>query len=118
MNYEVKIDASEVLGNLGQLTPKVKQALSVLGETTGAKMSTYAKQNARWIDRTSAARTGIKHECKWEGNVLSIGVMHQVDYGLWLEVRTFPHAGRLAILQDARDSQVQSFLDLVKRVLK
>ena len=49
--------------------------------------------------------------------MLTISIMHTVDYGLWLEIRDFPHAGRLAILEEARDSQVQSFLNMVKKIL-
>ena len=80
-------------------------------------METYAKSNAKWTDRTGAARGGLKHESKWEGTTLSIAIMHSVDYGLWLEVRDFPHAGRLAILEEARDSQIEGFLRMIKSIL-
>ena len=117
MSYTITINAQEVIGNLENLVPRVKTALNVVGSRTGLQMETYAKSNAKWTDRTGAARGGLRHECKWEGEVLDISLMHSVDYGLWLEVRNFPHAGRLAILQDARDSQVQSFLSMVKGIL-
>ena len=118
MSYTVTINAKEVLQNLENMTPKVQQALQTVGDTVGHKMETYAKGNAKWVDRTGAARGGLKHESKWQGNVLDISIMHSVDYGLWLEVRNFPHAGRLAILQEARDSQVESFLRMIKGILE
>ena len=80
-------------------------------------MEVYAKQNARWTDRTGAARGGISFRNTWEGDVLNISVLHTVDYGLWLEVRDFPIAGKLAILKDARDSQVSAFLNAVKGLI-
>lgn len=112
-NATVTIDNQEVLKNLRNMTPKIKQALTVIGNQVGAGMETYAKDKAKWTDRTGAARGGITHDCKWEGTTLDISLTHTVDYGLWLEVRQFPYAGNLAILQEARDSQVQRFKELI-----
>ncbi len=117
-SYTLTFDVKEVVGNLEELVPKLKTALTVVGHRTGATMETYAKSNARWTDRTAAARTGLKSDSKWEGEVLDVSIMHSVDYGVWLEVRNFPIAGKLAILEEARDSQVQSFLSMIKTILK
>ena len=117
MNLEMTIDIATVSANIEELTPKALKALEVVGQTTGAKMKSYAQNNAKWTDRTNAARGGLDFNSRWEGTVLTISIMHTVDYGLWLEIRDFPHAGRLAILEEARDSQVQSFLNMVKKIL-
>lgn len=117
MNLEVKVDMGKVSANIGELVPKAQKALEIVGQTTGAKMKSYAQNNAKWTDRTGAARGGLDFNSRWEGTVLTISIMHTVDYGLWLEIRDFPHAGRLAILEEARDSQVQSFLNMVKKIL-
>ena len=117
MNLDVKVDGSKVSANLDELIPRVQKALEIVGQTTGAKMQSYAQNNARWTDRTGAARGGLSFNSRWEGSVLTVSIMHTVDYGLWLEVREFPHAGRLAILEEARDSQVQTFLNMIKRIL-
>lgn len=116
MANESYVDTREVISNMKNLTPKVKKALDVIGHQVGGQMETYAKDNAKWTDRTGAARGGLSYDCKWQGTVLDISIYHSVDYGLWLEVRNFPIAGRLAILQDARDSQVQDFLNMIKQL--
>ena len=114
---DITVDVSQVVGNLEELLPRVKAGAEVIGNNTGAKMKTYAQTNARWQNRTSAARGGLSYKCTWEGDVLDIALFHVVDYGLWLEVRNFPHAGRLAILQEARDSQVNAFTSAIKNLL-
>lgn len=117
MNMDIKVDGTKVIANLEKMLPRVKAGLSVVGETTGAKMKAYAQNNAKWTDRTGQARGGLDYSSTWKGNILDISIMHTIDYGLWLEIRNFPHAGRLAILEDARDSQVQTFVNMVKKVI-
>lgn len=117
-NIEIRIDGTQVIGNLEAMIPRMQAGLSVVGETVGAKMQSYAQNNAKWTDRTGAARGGLSYKSVWQGNVLDISIMHTVDYGIWLEVRNFPYAGRLAILEDARDSQVDTFVNMIKTVLR
>ena len=113
MSLQIDIQSREVISNMKGLTPKIKQALTTIGTRVGHNMETYAKANAKWTDRTGAARGGLTSQCKWEGTILDISITHTVDYGLWLEVRNFPYAGNLAILQDARDSQVETFKSMI-----
>ena len=117
MNIEVSVDMGKVAANIDAYNARVQKALEIAGQTYGAKMQSYAQNNAKWTDRTGAARGGLDFDSTWEGTTLTISIMHTVDYGLWLEVRDFPHAGRLAILQEARDSQVQGFISMVKKII-
>ena len=59
MNLEVKVDMGKVSANIGELVPKAQKALEIVGQTTGAKMKSYAQNNAKWTDRTGAARGGL-----------------------------------------------------------
>ena len=110
-NYTVTIDGNEVIKNLTELEGRVKAGLEVVGQTVGAQMKSYAQANAPWTDRTGNARGGLDYDCKWEGTTLDISVFHTVDYGIWLEIA---HAQRFAILQDARNSQVETFKNMIK----
>ena len=117
-NIEIKIDGTQVIGNLEAMVPRLRSGLNIVGHTVGKKMKSHAQHNAKWTDRTGAARGGLSFKSGWEGYVLDISIMHTVDYGLWLEVRNFPYAGRLAILEEARDSQVDAFINMIKKVLR
>lgn len=56
----------------------------------------WAKQNARWTDRTGAARSGLRTETKHKPKVEhTIYLFHSVPYGIWLEIR---FAGKYAII--------------------
>ena len=114
---DISINVDTVVGNLNELLPRIKAGAEVIGNATGAKMKTYAQANAKWQNRTGAARGGLSYKCSWQGDVLDIAIFHTVDYGLWLEVRNFPYAGRLAILTEARDSQVNAFTSAIKNLL-
>jgi hypothetical protein len=60
------------------------------------KVVAYAKQNAKWRDRTGAARSGLRTVTEWEPRKRhAIVLFHSVTYGIWLEVR---FAGRYAII--------------------
>ena len=110
-DFSVTIDSKEVLGNLEEMNERVKAGLTVIGETVGAKMTAYAQANAPWTDRTGNARSGLHHEVSWQGTTLDIQIKHSMDYGLWLEVA---NSEKFAILKKARDSQVDTFVSLIK----
>lgn len=57
----------------------------------------YAKQNARWRDRTTHARAGLTCRAfKRDAGILLV-LFHAMDYGVWLEVA---HAGKYAIIME------------------
>lgn len=70
-------------------------AIRELIDVYGGKVVEYAKGNAPWTDRTSNARQGLNHAIKDEGAVLGLVLYHDMDYGIWLEVRW---GGRWAII--------------------
>lgn len=107
----IKIDGTEVIQNLDQMNARVQAGLNVVGQTVGAQMKSYAQANAPWKDRTGNARGGLNYSVTWQGTTLDIAIFHTVDYGIWLEIA---HAQRFAILQDARNSQVETFKNMIK----
>ena len=112
MAYSITIDGSECFQKLKQLDARTQAGLTVIGSTVAAQMEAYAKGNHRWINRTQSAENMLKGECKWEGTTLDISIKHGVDYGIWLETR-IAFQGKYKILEEARDSQVESFKAMV-----
>lgn len=110
-DFSITISAEEVLGNLEEMNERVKAGLKVIGETVGAKMTSYAQANAPWTDRTGNARSGLHHEVAWKGTTLDIQIKHSMDYGIWLEIA---NSERFAILKKARDSQIDTFVSMIK----
>jgi len=95
---------------------KLKDALFVLADTASKKIEAWAKQNARWTDRTTNARQGLKGEAYWENKeALVVAIMHQVDYGIWLELAM---EKRYAILEEPieqhKDELIKQYRKLVE----
>lgn len=82
---------------LSQLENKTDMAIRAFCDTGALKMQSYAQQNARWTDRTGAARQRLKGGVEKRANGYAIRISHGVDYGIWLE---FAHEKRFAILPD------------------
>ena len=116
-------DASELLGNLRELdktlTSQQYGGLQMLMATAASQMEAWAKQNAPWTDRTGAARQRLHGEAYWEDSrVVVAAVMHQVDYGIWLELA---HQRKYAILEktinEHRDEVEKAVVTLLKRYM-
>lgn len=74
------------------------QAIHDLGRFFAARIEGWAKQNARWTDRTGNARQGLTARAVEMATGVVIVLFHQAAYGIWLEVA---HAGRWGIIIDA-----------------
>lgn len=111
----VTVNTSSFIAAAHGYESRLKAALFLLADTSSKKMEAWAKQNARWTDRTSNARQTLKGEALWESDVILLClVKHGVDYGIWLELA---HEKRYAILEEAvaayRDELITEFKRLV-----
>ncbi len=113
--YSITIDAIEVNKALQDLSERGRKGVEVTGNTVGQCMKTYAQTNGPWEDRTGDARQELDYKVTWEGATLDIAIFHQMDYGLWLEKRQ-SFQGKYKILEDARDSQIQTLKDMLKNL--
>jgi hypothetical protein len=78
-------------------------------------MESWSKANAPWTDRTGAARQRLKGNAYWENaNIVTAAIMHQVDYGIWLELA---HQRKYAILEKALDQHKNSIENAVRTLL-
>lgn len=107
------LDGSELINNLKNMNQKVQTGLNVIGDTTAQKMKTYAQTNHPWVNRSHSATDEITTDVKWEGTALDISITHGVDYGIWLETREAFDA-KYQILEEARDSQIEEFKNMIK----
>lgn len=110
----ISFDTKTVLKKLDAMQAKTRAALQIIADSAVKAMETYAKDNARWTDRTGNARQRLKGSTRWESTALIAAITHNVDYGMWLELA---HGKKYAILEEALNSQAQSLLEAYHRFL-
>ena len=110
----ISFDTKTVLKKLNDMQAKTRTALQIIADSAVRAMERYAKNNARWTDRTGNARQRLKGSTRWEESALIAAISHNVDYGMWLELC---HEKKYAILEEALDSQAQNLLDSYQRFL-
>lgn len=82
--------------NLKALLPRVDAAVDIVFDYFEAQASSYARENAPWVDRTGNARNGLAAKHVATPMVEHVLVIyHTMPYGIWLEVRW---SGRYAII--------------------
>ena len=108
-------DTAEVLRRFEQMRSRTRTSLEILADTAARSMETYAKNNARWTDRTGNARQRLKGSTRWEQTALIAAISHNVDYGMWLELC---NQKKYAILEEALNSQAQNLLEAYQRFLQ
>lgn len=111
-SFNIQMDVSQVTSNMEGFMDRLKAGLEVMGNTVGRNMQSYARANKPWTNRTYSARNGLESKVEWTSDtLLDISVFHTVDYGIWLELA---HGEKYAILQEARDSQIQTFKNMIQ----
>lgn len=93
----MKMDVTSLLDGIQKLESKSDVAIRAFAETGALKMQQYAQKNAKWKDRTGAARQRLQGSVQNRGNVIRMQVAYGVDYGIYLE---YKHEKRYAILPD------------------
>lgn len=110
----ISFDTKKVLSKLESMQAKTRASLQIIADSAVKAMETYAKDNARWTDRTGNARQRLKGGTRWEESALIAAITHNVYYGMWLELA---HGKKYAILEEALNSQAQSLLEAYHRFL-
>ncbi len=87
-----------------QLTDRYARAIFQSGRRVAyeqaEEMEQYAKDNARWTDRTGDARERLHATVEETGPIGTIVLAHGVDYGIWLEIA---NGGRYSIIPETID---------------
>lgn len=86
MASSFKFDISELADSLSGFEDKIQIALEAQADNWTQMLESYAKENARWQNRTGHARQRLKSDCLPINNGVKLRLMHGVDYGKWLEL--------------------------------
>lgn len=101
MGQSFKLDANKLLGGLTNFENRAQIALRMYAETSALKLQNFARQNARWTDRTGHARQRLTGDSEIVNNGYKLRLAHGVDYGKWLELA---HEKRFAIIEETVDT--------------
>ena len=114
----ITVDANSVkttLKNLDKYNERVREALRIVSHSASKEMEAYAKANAKWVDRTGNARQKLTGDAYWKNTkALETVIMHQMDYGVWLELAM---GKKYAILEEALNSKAPELIKQYKRIV-
>lgn len=111
IKFDIQMDKnSELMKNLGGLTPKIRSRISALTRYYSLSAERFAKVNAVWRDRTGNARNTLSARYnitmadadRWE-----IDISHGMPYGKWLELR---FGGKYAIIGKTVVNQGEDYM--------
>lgn len=108
------IDGRKMRKQIDEGPEKAMRAAWITAQTMSPDVENYMKLNAPWTDRTSNARNGLAARAYREGKEIGIVLYHQVDYGIWLEVK---NEGRFAIIQPTIDAMGPEVMRRYNRLL-
>lgn len=104
------------LKGLQGVEEKLKAGLLIVSKSAAKQMEAYAKTNAKWSDRTGNARQRLRGDAEWVNpTVLETFIVHQVDYGVWLELAM---GRKYSILDEAMKSVAPELLKQYERLVK
>lgn len=99
---------------LAQYGDRVLVAIQAVAEFMATKMQNYAREKARWEDRTGNARTGLftvaQREAAKDIVTIYLSHGHTVYYGIFLELG---HSGKYAIVMPT----IEKHLPEIKKML-
>lgn len=87
MTRGIGFDLSDLSESLLSFEGKITMAIEQQADDVWTKMlESYAKENARWQNRTGHARQRLSSDYIKSQTSIKLRLMHGVDYGKWLEL--------------------------------
>ena len=83
---KAEFDDKKLRKNLQTFDTKLRSNIAMIFEYNAGYATAWMKQNARWTDRTGAARTGLTATAHHGRNFEELFLAYSVNYGIWLEV--------------------------------
>jgi len=93
---------------------RVLQAAYAVATYMALVIEAYARQNARWTDRTGNARAGLHTLVDVAAELVVIYLTHGVDYGKYLETIA---AGKWAIIMPALQAHYGQVMQMFQEML-
>ncbi|MEL3905087.1 MAG: hypothetical protein P1P63_08280 [Treponemataceae bacterium] len=103
-----------VFANLKNITAEMLKKSAEVAQETAAEMERYAKETARWHDRTGDARKGLTGSADISSKAISASIHQDLygqtgkKYGWNLE---HEYGGKYAILEETRNTHADMFFD-------
>lgn len=82
----VKFDTKAIEKGLNSMESKFDLAMQAFLDNAGEKLVSYGKENAKWVNRTGAARDRLNSYSGKVNKGYKLYFAHGVDYGIWLEL--------------------------------
>lgn len=111
MNPKMKITRKL---DLDTVERQLRAAIGVYADTVAKRLEAEAKQNAKWINRTSNARNSIRGTFGWRDNKCRIVLSGGMDYSVWLELA---NGKRYAILVPTMETNAAAIIKGYKRLV-
>ena len=85
-NVKTFIDLGKVMANIPKFTESLAEAAHSVVDKVFIDAENYAKENAKWIDRTGDARRGLQKVDLSDKDRILFYLTTQMPYGVWLEL--------------------------------
>jgi len=112
------LDLSTIQTKIDQSNDKAHSYMTKTTQYNSMRAETYSRINARWIDRSTNARSGLtgtyKAETRAKGASYSVELFHKVNYGIWLEIR---FNQKYAIIKKTLEHQSPEFFRMATEVM-
>lgn len=103
------------LAGMNNVNERLFEALRIMSHSASQQMQAYAQKEAKWTDRTGNARQKLKGDAYWKNSkVLETVIVHQMDYGVWLELAM---GKKYAILEEAMQASIPDLIKQYKRLV-
>ncbi len=83
---KLNFDPSKMISNLVNTDNKFDVAIRMFADNAAIDLQNDARNNAKWVDRTGAARQRLKGTAGKISTGYRLTLSHGVDYGIWLEL--------------------------------
>lgn len=110
----LQFDFSDLERGVNDFATRGYLAIRLYADTAAIKLQNYAKNNAKWTDRTGAARGRLNGYVTPLGDIIRVNLAHGVDYGIWLELA---HSKRFAIVQPTIELKSQEVFNGLNSIL-
>lgn len=104
----------DLIANLEGFDQKAQRAMVAAAQYVAPQAEQWMKNNAKWTDRTGAARNGLGAKVESGQGRVGIVLYHSVPYGVFLEVRW---GGKYAIIEPTIQVMAPLYVEAVGRLL-
>lgn len=108
---------SELARAVEKYGDKVWRAVEGVANDIAKILESSAKANGPWNDRTGNARAMLKGSTDVASEMVTIYLVHGVEYGVWLETR-WSFGGRYAVIWKTISSHIPTLMSKLQAILR